>query len=287
MTDQKTPHVFEAVNDVLKELAVEGIAKTRTNVQQKYRFRGIDDVYNALSAAMARAGLVIVPTYSERAVVERKSQGGGALFLVTMKGEFAMFSLRDGTRFPQTVTTYGEAMDSSDKATNKAMSAAYKYAAMQFFCIPTEGDNDADFSTHTVAAEADAASAPSAAPRAKASQAKRDGVYEAFAKAVDEAEHLADVAEIWRKTDIAAWPEAWHHLADDKISGRFVESMQLVDTSEIDDWVLAHDESLSSLSQAAQANIKSERRRRLAEAAKRVSQSEPEATTAHNPLRAG
>ena len=54
MTDQKTPHVFEAVNDVLKELAVEGIAKTRTNLQQKYRFRGIDDVYNALSAAMAR-----------------------------------------------------------------------------------------------------------------------------------------------------------------------------------------------------------------------------------------
>lgn len=46
-----------------------------------------------------------------------------------------------------TVCTYGEAMDSADKATNKAMSAAYKYAAFQTFCIPTEGDNDADATT--------------------------------------------------------------------------------------------------------------------------------------------
>src|SRR5690606_19364534 len=45
----------------------------------------------------------------------------------------------------------GEAMDSADKATNKAMSAAYKYAAFQTFCIPTEGDNDADATTHEVA----------------------------------------------------------------------------------------------------------------------------------------
>jgi hypothetical protein len=42
-------------------------------------------------------------------------------------------------------------MDSGDKATNKAMSAAYKYACMQSFCIPTEGDNDADAQTHQVA----------------------------------------------------------------------------------------------------------------------------------------
>jgi hypothetical protein len=28
------------------------------------------------------------------------------------------------------------------------MSAAYKYACMEVFCIPTEGDNDADGTTH-------------------------------------------------------------------------------------------------------------------------------------------
>jgi hypothetical protein len=46
----------------------------------------------------------------------------------------------------------GEAMDSGDKSSNKAMSAAYKYAAFQAFCIPTEGDNDADATTHDVRA---------------------------------------------------------------------------------------------------------------------------------------
>jgi hypothetical protein len=33
------------------------------------------------------------------------------------------------------------------------MSAAYKYAAMMAFCIPTEGDNDTENQTHEVAAK--------------------------------------------------------------------------------------------------------------------------------------
>ena len=43
-------------------------------------------------------------------------------------------------------------MDSGDKSSNKAMSAAYKYACFLAFAIPTEGDNDADSHTHEVAA---------------------------------------------------------------------------------------------------------------------------------------
>jgi hypothetical protein len=42
---------------------------------------------------------------------------------------------------------FGEAMDSSDKSTNKAEAAAFKYACFQAFCIPTEADNDADAHT--------------------------------------------------------------------------------------------------------------------------------------------
>jgi hypothetical protein len=46
-------------------------------------------------------------------------------------------------------------MDSGDKGTNKAMSAAYKYAAFQAFSIPTEADNDADGHTHHVVGQAE------------------------------------------------------------------------------------------------------------------------------------
>jgi len=142
--------VYKAINAVQTELAREGISKNRVNQQQHYKFRGIDDVYNALANALATHGLCVLPRMISREVTERASSKGGMLFYVVVEAEFDFVASEDGSK--HTVRTYGEAMDSADKATNKAMSAAYKYAAMQSFCIPTEGDNDADATTHEVAA---------------------------------------------------------------------------------------------------------------------------------------
>lgn len=142
--------VYAAINKVMAELAHEGITKARKNQQQNYNFRGIDDVYNALSSALSKNGLAMLPRILSRACEERTTKSGSALFYVTVEAEFDLVCAEDGSK--HTVRTYGEAMDSADKATNKAMSAAYKYAAMQAFCIPTEGDNDADSTTHDVAA---------------------------------------------------------------------------------------------------------------------------------------
>jgi hypothetical protein len=144
-----TPKVYAAIAKVTAALATQGIAKGRTNQQQNYSFRGIDDVYNALARHLSNAGLCVLPRVLSRECVERVSAKGGALFYVTVKVEYSFVCAEDGSA--HVVTTYGEAMDSGDKATNKAMSAAYKYAAMQAFCIPTEGDNDADATTHEVA----------------------------------------------------------------------------------------------------------------------------------------
>jgi hypothetical protein len=146
---QATPKVYAAIAGVMADLAKEGIAKARNNQQQGYNFRGIDDVYNALSPVLAAHGLVVLPRVLSRDVVERVNHKGTALFYVTVDAEFTLVCAKDGSS--HTIKTFGEAMDSGDKATNKAMSAAYKYAAMQAFCIPTEGDNDADSTTHEVA----------------------------------------------------------------------------------------------------------------------------------------
>lgn len=146
--------VYQAINAVQASLAVAGISKDRKNVQQGYSFRGIDDVYNALAPLLASNGLCILPRCTERVCVERTNAKGTALFYVTVRADFDFVSSEDGSK--HTITTYGEAMDSGDKATNKAMSAAYKYAAMQAFAIPTEGDNDADATTHEVASRAHA-----------------------------------------------------------------------------------------------------------------------------------
>lgn len=139
--------VHKAINAVQAELAKTGIGKDRKNQTQGYNFRGIDDMYNELSPLLAENRLVVLPKYSDRQVVERESQKGGALFYVTLKGEFTLLA-SDGSYVQ--VTTYGEAMDSGDKATNKAMSAALKYAFMQVFTIPTVGDNDSENQTHEV-----------------------------------------------------------------------------------------------------------------------------------------
>ena len=142
-------HVYTAITAVRAALAKEGIGKNRENTFQNFKFRGIDDLYNAASALLAEHQLCVMPSYSERVQIERVNDKNKPLFWTSVRGAFAFVSAVDGSS--HTVVTYGEAFDSADKSTNKAMSAAMKYALMETFTIPTEGDNDADATTHTVA----------------------------------------------------------------------------------------------------------------------------------------
>jgi hypothetical protein len=188
--------VYQAINRVQAALSVEGISKDRSNQAQGYKFRGIDDVYNALSPLLAKHGLCVLPRCTSREVVERVNAKGTALFYVTVCAEFDFVAAEDGSK--HTVITYGEAMDSGDKATNKAMSAAYKYACMQAFSIPTEGDNDADATTHEV-------QAVDMSPKARAARIVT-GV--ASGDAAGAAVFLASI-------DQKALDAIWSHLDDD------------------------------------------------------------------------
>jgi hypothetical protein len=142
--------VYKAISAVQEELAQIGIGKNSKNQQQGFMFRGIDAVYNALSPLLAKHKLCILPRCISRESVERATKNGGVLFYVAVQAEFDFVSAIDGTK--HTVSMFGEAMDSGDKATNKAMSIAYKYAAFQAFCIPTEETaSDPDAEVHQVA----------------------------------------------------------------------------------------------------------------------------------------
>ncbi len=141
--------VYKAINTVQAAMSKVGISKDNTNQQQGYKFRGIDDVYSALAPLLAGNNLVIIPRCVSRVVTEKPSKSGGILFYVAVGMEYDIVSSEDGSK--HTASMAGEAMDSGDKATNKAVSAAYKYMCFQTFCIPTEGDNDADNHAHEVA----------------------------------------------------------------------------------------------------------------------------------------
>lgn len=145
-----TKNVYQLISDVTAKMAKVGISKDNKNSQQGYNFRGIDDVYNVLGSMLAESGLVIIPRLTKESVIERATRDGkGVLIYTKVQMKYIMVSSHDGSKTYAVVS--GEAMDSGDKSTNKAMSAAYKYMAFQTFAIPTEGDNDADSTTHTVA----------------------------------------------------------------------------------------------------------------------------------------
>ena len=153
-TKPKPVSVYAKIAAVQGELAKVGISKSRKNQTPgaQYNFRGIDEVYNTLAPMMAEHGLCILPRIVDHSLTERgKTSRGNAIYSAVVTAEFDFVSADDGSI--HVVRTMGEAMDSSDKATNKAMSAAYKYAALMTFAIPTEGDNDADAHTPEVVAQ--------------------------------------------------------------------------------------------------------------------------------------
>jgi hypothetical protein len=144
--------IYQAMRAVMTDIGALGITKSRKNQQQGYSFRGIDEVYNEMNPLFAKHGVLMLPRVISSEQTDRMNKSGGLLIYTRLHIEFDFIATEDGSK--HTVATVGEAMDSADKSSNKAMAAAYKYAAMMAFCIPTEGDNDADATTHQVAPKA-------------------------------------------------------------------------------------------------------------------------------------
>lgn len=132
--------IYEAIPAILAD--VDAIGKNRTNKQQGFAFRGIDDVMNALHPLFAKHKVFPTCEVSDVSRSERETKSGGTMFVVTLKAKYTLHAADGSAVHTEAV---GEAMDTADKATNKAMSSCYKYAMFQLLCIPTEAvDADAD-----------------------------------------------------------------------------------------------------------------------------------------------
>lgn len=119
------------------------IAKSKKNQQQGYSFRGVDDLMNSLHPLFAKYGVLMVPEVLESTREERVTAKGSALISAILKVKYHFVSM-DGSEI--TATVIGEGMDTADKASNKALAVAFKYVALQVFCIPTDevGKDDPD-----------------------------------------------------------------------------------------------------------------------------------------------
>lgn len=131
--------IFKAIQSI--KLDIKFIGKERQNKIQNYSFRGIDDLYNALHEPMSKHGVFSVPTVLSEHREERPTKAGGVMIYTTLKVQYRFYAT-DGSHFDSVVI--GEASDSGDKSSNKAMSAAHKYALIQVFDIPTNEDNDTE-----------------------------------------------------------------------------------------------------------------------------------------------
>ncbi len=114
---------------------VAAVGKDHENKQQGYKFRSIDDVYNAVQPALVKHGVFCTPQVVERVSDAVASKSGTAGYHVVLTIDHYFYA-PDGSWVVS--RTIGESVDFGDKAHNKAMSQAYKYALFQTFCIPTE-----------------------------------------------------------------------------------------------------------------------------------------------------
>ena len=132
-------NIYQAMAEVMKD--VEAIGKDQQNKSQGFKFRGIDDVYNAVHPIFAKHGVFTVPTVLDERTEERSTRSGGNLIYRILTMKYTFFA-SDGSSVEAVVI--GEGMDSGDKGANKGMAIAHKYALLQTLCIPTEDMVDPD-----------------------------------------------------------------------------------------------------------------------------------------------
>lgn len=135
-------NIYQSITAIMEE--VPAIGKNKTNTQQNFKFRGIDDVMNTLQPLLSKHKVFIVPEILEQTREERQTKSGGNLIYSICRIKYKFYA-EDGSSIE--AITIGEGMDSGDKATNKAMAIAMKYALFQVFCIPTEEMKDPDADT--------------------------------------------------------------------------------------------------------------------------------------------
>jgi len=121
------------------------VRKTERNNHQNFNFRGIDSVVNAVSPALRKHGVIVVPSINE-CIYETVNIGQNRTQMAHVRVNVTYtFHAPDGSNIAATVSA--ESMDSGDKATAKAMSVAFRTALLQTLCLPTD-DTDPDADTY-------------------------------------------------------------------------------------------------------------------------------------------
>lgn len=140
---ETTPKIYAAICNAMADIS--HINKGQKNESQKYMYRSIDDAMNALYPVLVKHRLFLAPEVLEQTREHRQTKSATLMYSI-LKVRYTLYA-EDGSNVSAVVV--GEGMDTGDKASNKAIAAAMKYAIFQLFCIPTEevAKTDSDIET--------------------------------------------------------------------------------------------------------------------------------------------
>ena len=161
------PKIYAAIAGVINDIGT--VSKDKVNKQQGFKYRSIDDVYSVLNPALAKNRVFILPEILNESREIKTTAKGTQMICVILDMKYTIYA-EDGSHIQTTLK--GEAMDTGDKAINKAMAIAYKYLCFQLFCIPVEDMADPDADSHELGADKQTAkAAPKTGHRHRAKRA--------------------------------------------------------------------------------------------------------------------
>lgn len=176
-----TGQIHEALAAVMNSCT--SVAKRDRNDHQRFMFRGIDAVVNAVGPILRQHNVTVRPVVQHVSYDVVQTTTGKPATACRVLVDY-VFGAPDGSEI--TATVAAEAWDSGDKAAPKAMSVAFRTALLQTLALPTdEPDPDA----HTFERQ------QVTRPQASGSSATK-----------------AQIAKIHASLSELAWPPAWDEL---------------------------------------------------------------------------
>ena len=141
----KQPLIYERISKIMAEMPA--IGKDAENKAQHFKYRSIDAIMDVVHGLLAQHNVFYTPHVAsqDRQILDRMKEGVvvGKTVIVALSIEYKVYCSEDRSEI--TVgPIIGEAMDTGDKASAKAMTMALKTMLLQLFCIPVLNAYDPD-----------------------------------------------------------------------------------------------------------------------------------------------
>lgn len=139
-SEDQVPGILKKMHGIMSDIGA--VEKSQKNRAQGFSFRGIDQFQNKLHGLLIKHKVVLVPQVTHRTDEQIESSSGKKQRSVNLVMRYSFMDIEDGSSLSAMMPAEG--LDFGDKATNKALSAAFKYCMIQLFSVPTEDQIDGD-----------------------------------------------------------------------------------------------------------------------------------------------